>query len=90
MQTSLVGAALNGLSHLHGIRDKSHFAVGLIRGMGGNLYEKSLMEFAKMVLRMTGDNPPDPALPHNVTYDTRAECLRAYTNEVFFNFSNFI
>jgi len=72
---------LNGLSHLHGIKDKSHFAVGLIRGLGGNLQESTLNEFAKSVLRMTGDSMPDSNTIYNLTYDSRGDCLRAYVNE---------
>ena len=55
VQTSLVGVILNGLSHLHGVQDKSQFAVGLIRGLGGNLQEQALNEFAKSVLKMCGE-----------------------------------
>jgi dynein heavy chain 2 len=79
--TSLVGNVLNGLSHLHGIRDKTHFAVGLIRGFGGNLPEATLNDFAKTVLKITGESGADSDLAFNITYDTRAECIRSYTNE---------
>ena len=82
VQTSLVGVILNGLSHLHGIKDKSHFAVGLIRGLGGNLQEQSLNEFAKSILKMTGDHQQDSNTIFNITYDVKAECIRAYSNEV--------
>ncbi len=81
MPTSLVGNVLNGLSHLHGIRDKTHFAVGLIRGFGGNLPEATLNDFAKTVLKITGESGADSDLAFNITYDTRAECIRSYTNE---------
>ena len=73
---------MNGLSHLHGIKDKSHFAVGLIRGLGGNLQEQSLNEFAKSILKMTGDHQQDSNTIFNITYDVKAECIRAYSNEV--------
>jgi tRNA A22 N-methylase len=39
VETSLVGCVLNGLSHLHNVRNKAHFAVCLIHGLGGNLNE---------------------------------------------------
>ncbi len=84
VSTSLVGTVLNGLSHLHGIRDKTHFAVGLIRGFGGNLPESTLNDFAKFVLKMTGDSASDSDLAFNITYDIRAECIRSYVNEVIF------
>lgn len=83
VSTTLVGTVLNGLSHLHEIRDKSNFAVALIRGLGGNLNEKALNEFAKVVFNMTGDNPLDSENAYNVTYDRRAQCIRAYVNEVY-------
>lgn len=47
--TTLVGTVLNGLSHLHGINDKALFTLGLIRGLGGNLNEKTKEAFAREV-----------------------------------------
>jgi dynein heavy chain 2 len=82
VRTTLVGTILNGLSHLHGVKDRSHFGVGLIRGLGGNVKEESLNEFAKFVFQMIGTSPPDSDLAYNVTYDAKAQCLRAYRNEV--------
>lgn len=52
METSLIGVVLNGLSHLSHVRNKSHFAMCLIRGLGGNLNEGARENFAKEV----GDN----------------------------------
>ena len=49
VETSLVGVVLNGLSHLHNVRNKAHFAVCLIHGLGGNLNEASREAFAKEV-----------------------------------------
>ena len=49
VETSLVGMVLNGLSHFHNIRDKAHFALCLIRGLGGNLNEKTQEKFANDV-----------------------------------------
>lgn len=49
VETSLVGNVLNGLSHFHRVRDRSEFAICLIRGLGGNLTEVSREEFAKQV-----------------------------------------
>ncbi len=82
MQTSLVGVILNGLSHLHGIKDKSNFAVALIRGLGGNLQEQALNDFAKSVLKMTGDSFQESSTIYNITYDKKIECIRPYANEV--------
>ena len=49
VETTLIGTVLNGLSHLHGVHDKALFALGLIRGLGGNLTEKTKEEFAREV-----------------------------------------
>ena len=50
IDTTLIGTVLNGLSHLHGVQEKSLFALGLIRGLGGNLNEKSRETFAREVM----------------------------------------
>jgi len=49
VETTLIGTVLNGLSHLHGIHDKALFTLGLIRGLGGNLNEKTKEAFAREV-----------------------------------------
>ena len=49
IDTTLIGTVLNGLSHLHGVQEKSLFALGLIRGLGGNLNEKTREAFAREV-----------------------------------------
>lgn len=49
VETTLIGTVLNGLSHLHGVSEKSLFALGLIRGLGGNLNEKTKEAFAREV-----------------------------------------
>ena len=76
----MVGTILNGLSHLHGITDKSHFAIGLIRGFGGNLNQSTVNEFAKVVLKMVGETEQGEG--YNMTYDLRAQCIRTYNNQV--------
>jgi hypothetical protein len=80
---------LNGLSHLHEIKNQAHFAVALIRGLGGNLTEQALNEFAKTVLKMTGESSvAGEENAFNITYDWRADCIRAYTNQVVTIFSS--
>ena len=49
VETTLIGTVLNGLSHLHGVCEKPLFALGLIRGLGGNLNEKTKEAFAREV-----------------------------------------
>ena len=50
VETSLVGVVLNGLSHLHNIRNRAHFSVSLIHGLGANLSEGTREVFAKEVI----------------------------------------
>ena len=49
VETSLVGVVNNGLSHLYKVKNKAHFAVSLIHGLGGNLNEATREIFAKEV-----------------------------------------
>ena len=49
VETTLIGTVLNGLSHLHGVHDRALFTLGLIRGLGGNLTEKTKEVFAREV-----------------------------------------
>lgn len=49
VDTSLVGVVLNGLSHLYDVQTKEHFAVALIRGLGGNFSEATRENFAREV-----------------------------------------
>ena len=49
VDTTLVGVALNGLSHLTHVTNKPQFACALVKGLGGNLGEQSRLNFSKMV-----------------------------------------
>ena len=49
VDTTLVGVALNGLSHLVGVGCKGEFACALVRGLGGNLAPNTQEKFAKEV-----------------------------------------
>jgi len=56
VETTLVGVALNGLSHLVHVTNKSQFACALIKGLGANIGEQSRLNFAKMVsIRVCGN-----------------------------------
>lgn len=63
IDTTLIGTVLNGLSHLHGVQDKSLFALGLIRGLGGNLDEKTRETFAREVGLLTDLSSDQPRSP---------------------------
>ncbi|CAF3644553.1 unnamed protein product [Adineta steineri] len=81
VETTLIGTVLNGLSHLHGVHDKSLFALGLIRGLGGNLTEKTKEEFAREVFRITGEHPPDPSNLLSTKFDEQTKALMTYMND---------
>ena len=49
VDTTLVGVAMNGLSHLVGITCKSEFTCALMRGLGANLGVTTRETFAKEV-----------------------------------------
>ena len=49
VDTTLVGMAMNGLSHLVGVASKAEFACALVRGLGGNLPLPTREKFAKEV-----------------------------------------
>ncbi|KAI5098641.1 cytoplasmic dynein 2 heavy chain 1, partial [Silurus meridionalis] len=78
VETSLVGAVLNGLSHLRGVSERAEFIVGLIRGLGGNLHLKSRQEFAKQVLSWAGESPPDPRNPLDLSFSCDSGRVCAY------------
>ncbi|XP_022324921.2 cytoplasmic dynein 2 heavy chain 1-like isoform X2 [Crassostrea virginica] len=82
VETSLIGVVLNGLSHLHNVRNKAHFAVCLIHGLGGNLNEGSRETFAKEVFAWTQEMPPDSRRPLDTFYDENMGRLMTYSMEV--------
>ena len=49
VNTTQVGVAMNGLSHLVGVASKAEFACALVRGLGGNLPLPTREKFAKEV-----------------------------------------
>ncbi|OWF37256.1 Cytoplasmic dynein 2 heavy chain 1 [Mizuhopecten yessoensis] len=81
VETSRIGVVLNGLSHLHNVRNKAHFAVCLIHGLGGNLNEGSRETFAKEVFSWTQEAPPDSRRPLDTYYDENMGRLMTYSME---------
>ncbi|KAL3878520.1 hypothetical protein ACJMK2_030860 [Sinanodonta woodiana] len=81
VDTSMIGVVLNGLSHLHNIRNKGHFAISLIRGLGGNLSEGSRENFAKEVFHWTQESPPDSRRPLDTFFDEDLGRLQSYSME---------
>ncbi|XP_067663541.1 cytoplasmic dynein 2 heavy chain 1-like isoform X1 [Haliotis asinina] len=82
VDTSLVGNVLNGLSHLHDIKNKAHFSISLIHGLGGNLGEGTREDFAKEVFSWCGEMPPDSRRPLDTYYDESLGRLQTYSLEV--------
>lgn len=63
METTMVGTVFNGLSHVAESRTKAEFAVGMIRGLGGNMDFSKRAEFATVVFGWVGERPPDIKAP---------------------------
>lgn len=78
VETTLVGVVMNGLSHLHKIRDRAHFAVCLMRGLGGNLPDSLREKFAQEVFSLCGESPPDGRRVLDTFYDTEYHRLSVY------------
>jgi dynein heavy chain 2 len=69
VDTTLVGTVLNGLSHVTGVRTRAEFALGLVRGLGGNLDLESRARLATEVFGWTGERPADPSAPLDCVAD---------------------
>ncbi|ROT63098.1 hypothetical protein C7M84_019029 [Penaeus vannamei] len=81
VETTLVGWVLNGLSHLPGVTSKVHFALALVRGLGGNLPESIRADFAREVYSWVGEHIPDQRKPLNIYYDSARDRLESYSSE---------
>ncbi|XP_073414467.1 cytoplasmic dynein 2 heavy chain 1 isoform X2 [Dendrobates tinctorius] len=81
VETSLIGTVMNGLCHLHGVKDRSQFIISLIRGLGGNLNMKSRNDFAKEVFGWARESPPDPRKPLDTYYNDKTRRLMSYNFE---------
>ncbi|XP_063840903.1 LOW QUALITY PROTEIN: cytoplasmic dynein 2 heavy chain 1-like [Scylla paramamosain] len=82
VETTLVGWVLNGLSHLQDVTSKAHFALALVRGLGGNLPESLRADFARELYSWMGEHLPDQHKPLNVYYDASRDRLESYTAEM--------
>ncbi|XP_042221258.1 cytoplasmic dynein 2 heavy chain 1-like isoform X2 [Homarus americanus] len=81
VDTTLVGWVLNGLSHLNEVTSKAHFALALVRGLGGNLPETTREAFAREVYSWVGEHIPDQRKPLNIYYDPTRDRLESYTSD---------
>ena len=82
VDTTLVGVAMNGLSHLVNVTCKPEFVCALIRGLGGNLQPSTREKFAKEVFQWAHETPPDHRRPLDTYYDTLSGRLSTYQLQV--------
>lgn len=78
IECSKVGTIMNGLSHLHGVKNKLGFIVALLKGLGGNLISSAREDFAKELFQWAHENLPDKRNPLNTRYDITADCLDCF------------
>ena len=82
VDTTLVGVAMNGLSHLVGVSCKVEFICALSRGLGANLKREAREKFAKEVFQWAQETHPDPRRPLNTSYDPQRGRLLSYHLQV--------
>ena len=85
VDTTLVGVAMNGLSHLVGVTCKAEFVCALSRGLGANLNRETREKFAKEVFQWAQEAHPDPKRPLNTAYDAAKGRLFSYQLQVWWN-----
>ncbi|VEL11928.1 unnamed protein product [Protopolystoma xenopodis] len=74
MPTSQNAIVFTCLAHLHGVRTRAQFIVGLLRGLSANLSAEGRLRdsLAQEVYRVYGISPPDAARPQNVRVKAQA------------------
>ena len=82
IDTTLVGVAMNGLSHLVGMTCKSEFICGLSRGLGGNLRIEAREKLAKDIFQWANEVHSDSRKPLNTYYDLDTKRLCSYQLQV--------
>ena len=82
VDTTLVGVAMNGLSHLMGVSCKAEFVCALSRGLGANLKDEMREKFAKELFQWAQEVHPDPRHPLNTYYDLKSGRLCSYQLQV--------
>ena len=80
--TTMVGVAMNGLSHLVGVSCKAEFVCALSRGLGANLSRETRERFAKELFQWAQEVHPDPRKPLNTCYDPKTGRLFSYQLQV--------
>jgi dynein heavy chain 2 len=82
VDTTLVGVAMNGLSHLVGVSSKAEFVCALSRGLGANLTQEMREKFAKDLFQWAHEVHPDPKRPLNTACDPKTGRLYSYQLQV--------
>ncbi|XP_023209641.1 cytoplasmic dynein 2 heavy chain 1-like, partial [Centruroides sculpturatus] len=82
IETSVIGLAMNGLSHLANILSKPKFALSLIRGLGSNLSKENHEIFAKQIFSWMEISIPNPNKVLNTYYNERDDHLDYYISEL--------
>ena len=82
VDTTLVGVAMNGLSHLAGVSCKSEFVCALSRGLGANLSRDAREKFARELFQWAQEVHPDSKRPLNTAYDPVKGRLYSYQLQV--------
>ena len=82
VETSLVGVVLNGLSNITtSVKDKTEFAILLIKGFGGNLKQATRDSFAKIVLEWCGESFASRQ-PFHIYYNKNRNRVDNYSSSV--------
>lgn len=82
IDTTLVGVALNGLSHLVGVSCKAEFVCALSRGLGGNLQPATREAFTKDLFQRAHEVAPDSRRLLDTFYDRTSGRLSTHQLEV--------
>ena len=82
IDTTLVGVALNGLSHLVGVSCKAEFVCALARGLGGNLQPATREAFTKDLFQRAHEVAPDSRKLLDTFYDRKSGRLSTHQLEV--------
>ncbi len=82
VDTTLVGVALNALSHLKGVTCLTEFVCALARGLGGNLQPITRETFTKDLFQRAHQVPPNPKKILDTYYDRTTGSLSTYQLEV--------
>ena len=69
IDTTLVGVALNGLSHLMDVSSKAEFVCALAHGLGGNLQPATRESFVKDLFQRAHETVPDSRRILDTYYD---------------------